>query len=111
MHTVTRTKLMGWSGGAMVLGKLPLPGRPAILDYSRARASVLAVGVVGVVWTFFLSSGISFPSPILWEMARYRLKYCLKGPLNQNNQPSFAICLQHHLLRFLYFRCLPIRKT
>ena len=28
----------GWSGGAMVLGKLPVPGRPTYLDYSRARA-------------------------------------------------------------------------
>ena len=28
----------GWSGGAMVLGKLPLPGRPTNLDESRARA-------------------------------------------------------------------------
>ena len=28
----------GWSGGAMVLGKLPVPGRPANLDHSRARA-------------------------------------------------------------------------
>ena len=28
----------GWSGGAMVLGKLPVPGRPANLDYSRTRA-------------------------------------------------------------------------
>ena len=31
-------QLRGWSGGAMVLGKLPVPGRPANLDYSRARA-------------------------------------------------------------------------
>ena len=23
---------LGWSGGAMVLGKLPVPGRPACLD-------------------------------------------------------------------------------
>ena len=29
---------VGWSGGAMVLGKLPVPGRPTQLDYSRARA-------------------------------------------------------------------------
>ena len=29
---------MGWSGGAMALGKLPAPGRPTNLDYSRARA-------------------------------------------------------------------------
>ena len=30
--------LTGWSGGAKVLGNLPVPGRPTILDYSRARA-------------------------------------------------------------------------
>ena len=28
----------GWSGGAKVLGKLPVPGRPTNLAYSRARA-------------------------------------------------------------------------
>ena len=28
----------GWSGGAMVLGKLPVPGRPTYLVKSRARA-------------------------------------------------------------------------
>ena len=28
----------GWLGGAMVLGKLPVPGRPTYLAYSRARA-------------------------------------------------------------------------
>ena len=28
----------GWSGVAMVLGKLPVPGRPTCLDKSRARA-------------------------------------------------------------------------
>ena len=32
------TNLRGWSGGAMVLGKLPASGRPTNLDYSRARA-------------------------------------------------------------------------
>ena len=30
--------LRGWSGGAMVLGKLPVPGRPTNLDHSRAGA-------------------------------------------------------------------------
>ena len=30
--------LWEWSGGAMVLGKLPVPGRPTYLDKSRARA-------------------------------------------------------------------------
>ena len=29
---------LGWSGGAKVLGKLPVPGRPTYLDYGRARA-------------------------------------------------------------------------
>ena len=28
----------GWSGGAKVLGKLPVPGRPTFLHDSRARA-------------------------------------------------------------------------
>ena len=28
----------GWSGGAMVLGKLPVPGRPTNLDHSRTWA-------------------------------------------------------------------------
>ena len=28
----------GWSGGAMVLGKLPVPGASYNFDYSRARA-------------------------------------------------------------------------
>ena len=28
---------MGWSGGAMVLGKLPVPGCPTHLDQSTAR--------------------------------------------------------------------------
>ena len=28
----------GWSGGAMMLGKLPVPWRPTYLEESRARA-------------------------------------------------------------------------
>ena len=31
----------------MVLGKHPVPGRPANSDYSRTRASALAVGTDG----------------------------------------------------------------
>ena len=34
----TAILMSGWSGGAMVLGKLPVPGRPTNLDDSRARA-------------------------------------------------------------------------
>ena len=48
---------------------------------------MLAVGAGGVVWTFLLSSIFSLYSPSLWETARYRLNYCLKGPLNAK-QPT-----------------------
>ena len=75
----------------MVLGKLPVPGRPTILITVGQGPIALAVGAGGVVWTFLLSSILSPLSPSLWETARYRLKYCLKGPLNPKqttNQPT-----------------------
>ena len=46
----------------MVLAKLPVPGRPTNLEYSRARAYCACRrcgGGGGVVWTFFLLSIIS----------------------------------------------------
>ena len=67
-----------------MLGKLPVPGRPTILITVGQGPIALAVGVV---WTFLLSSILSLLSPSLWETARYRLKYCLKGPLNPK-QPT-----------------------
>ena len=74
----------------MVLGKLPVPGRPTILITVGQGPIALAVGAVGVVWTFLLSSILSPLPPSLWETARFRLKYCLKGPLNPKptNQPK-----------------------
>ena len=75
----------------MVLGKLPVPGRPTIWITVGQGPIALAVGAGGAAfWTFLLSS-ILFPfSPSLWETARYRLKYCLKGPLSPKptNQPT-----------------------
>ena len=75
----------------MVLGKLPVLGRPTIWITVGQGPTALVVGAVGVVWTFLLSSVIFSPlSPSLWETARYRLKQCLKGPLNPKqptNQP------------------------
>ena len=77
----------GWSGGAKVPGKLPVPGRPTSLEYGRARAYCTCSGCGwGCLDIFSLIYLLSFPSPS-WETARYRLKYCLKGPLNPNNQP------------------------
>ena len=45
-----------WSGGAMVLGKLPVPGRPTIWMIVGQGPTALAVGAGGVVWTFLLST-------------------------------------------------------
>ena len=39
--------LWGWSGGAMVLGKLPVPGRPTSLIIVGQGPIALAVGVGG----------------------------------------------------------------
>ena len=80
----------GWSGGAMMLGKLSVPGLPTIWSIVGQGPTALAVGAGGVVWTFLLSSILSLLSPSLWETARYRLKYCLKGPLNPK-QPTNQI--------------------
>ena len=49
----------GWSGGAMVLGNLPVPGRPTIWITVGQGPTALAVGAGGVVWTFLLSSILS----------------------------------------------------
>ena len=78
----------GWSGGAMVLGKLPVLGRPTIWISVGQGPTALAVGAGGVCLDIFtLIYPFSSLSPFLWETARYRLKYCLKGPLNQK-QPT-----------------------
>ena len=39
--------IRGWSGGAMVLGKLPVPGRPTILITVGQGPIALAVGADG----------------------------------------------------------------
>ena len=83
-------EIEGWSGGAMVLGKLPVPGRPTIWITVGQGPTALAVGAGGGCLDIFTLIYPFFPlSPSLWETARYRLKYCLKGPLNpkSTNQP------------------------
>ena len=70
-----------------------MPGRPTILITVGQGPIALAVGAGGVVWTFLLSSILSLLSPSLWETARYRLKYCLKGPLNPK-QPTNQLFAQ-----------------
>ena len=74
----------GWSGGAMVLGKLPVPGRPTILITVGQGPFALALCAGGGSLDIFT---LINPFSPLWETARYRLKYCLKGPLNPK-QPT-----------------------
>ena len=72
----------------MALGKLPVPGRPTIWIIVGQGPIVLAVGAGGGCCDIFtLVYPFSPLSPFLWETARYRLKYCLKGPLNPK-QPT-----------------------
>ena len=47
---------MGWSGGAEVLSKLPVPGRPTIWIIVGQGPFVLAVGAGGGCLDIFLSS-------------------------------------------------------
>ena len=49
----------GWSGGAMVLGNLPVPGRPTIYIIVGQGPTALAVGAGGGCLDIFLSSIIS----------------------------------------------------
>ena len=75
----------------MVLGKLPVPGRPTIWITVGQGPTALAVGAGGGCLDIFTLIYPFFPpSPSLWETARYRPKYCLKGPLNpkSTNQPT-----------------------
>ena len=71
----------------MVLGKLPVPGRPTIWMIVGQGLIALAVGADGSCLDIFI---LLYPFSFfisLWETAQYRLKYCLKGPLNPK-QPA-----------------------
>ena len=64
----------------MVLNKLPVPGCPTNWDNSRAGAySACSRCGRGIFGHFFLSSIILTSFSPLWEKARYRPQYCLKG--------------------------------
>ena len=75
----------------MVLGKLLGPRRPTIWMTVGQGPTALAVsasgGCLDIFTLLYLFSPLSLS---LWETVRYRLKYCLKVSLNQNqptNQP------------------------
>ena len=62
--------LEGWSGGAMVLGELPVPGHPSIWMIVGQEPIALAVGAgEGCLDIFTLLCPFSPVSPSLWETA------------------------------------------
>ena len=102
----------GWSGGAMVLGKLPVPGRPTIWITVGQGPTALAVGAGGGCLDIFTLIYPFFPlSPSLWETARYRLKYCLKGPLNPK-QPTNQNMISNKLWgqKYFFFKKIPSKR-
>ena len=58
---IVHTRFRGWSDGAKVLGKLPMPGRPTIWITVGQGPIALAVGAGGGCLEFF-SSYLSFLS-------------------------------------------------
>ena len=84
----------------MVLGKLPVPGRPTIWITVGQGPTALAVGADGGCLDLFtLICSFSPLSLSLWETARYRPKYCLKGPLNPK-QPTKMDCFSSFVTGF-----------
>ena len=76
----------------MVLGKLPVPGRPTIWITVRQGHTALAVGAGGGDLVIF---SLNYHFSLSLGGARYRLQYCLKGPLNpkQPTNQSTSMCL------------------
>ena len=90
----------------MVLGRLPVPGHPIIWNIVGQGPTALAVGAGGGCLDIFTLIYPFFPlSPSLWETARYRLKYCLKGPLNPK-QPTNQPIAKNLPLPLLSLTCL-----
>ena len=87
----------------MALGKLPVPGRPTVWMIVGQGPIALAVGAGGGCLDIFtLLYPFSPLPPSLWETARYRLKYCLKGPLNPKqptNQPVSSCQIMQRMIQ------------
>ena len=82
----------------MVLGKLPVPGRPTIWIIVGQGPTALAVGAGwGCLDIFTLICPFSPLSPSLWKTARYRLKNCFKEPLNPKPPPPSRSCLSPYI--------------
>lgn len=91
----------GWLNRAMVLCNFQCWDVLLICILVEQGLAGLAVGTR---WELeFLDStvlSLHFLFTFFWEMAWYRLKYCHKGPLNENNQPTtFSEILQKKDIR------------
>ena len=72
MTQLSSLNISGMVGGGMVLGKLPVPGRPTIWIIVGQEPTALTVGAGGgCLYIFTLIYPFSPPSPSLWETARY----------------------------------------
>ena len=77
----------GWSGCAMVLGKLPVPGRPTIWMIVGQGPIVLAVGAGGSCLDIFTLLSLFSPLyPSLWETTRCSVNNILFNILNKYKQ-------------------------
>ena len=66
----------------MILGKLPMPGRPTIWMIVGPGPIAPAVGAGGGCLDIFILLYLFSPlSPFLWKTAQDKRKYCFKGPL------------------------------
>ena len=85
--------VLGCSGGAMVLGKFPVAGRPTNSDYSRARTRCACSGCGWELFGHFFSRlPFLFSFSLSLETARCRRKYCLKGPLSPKQPTKHQTC-------------------
>ena len=78
----------------MVLGKLPVPGRPTIqiIVGQGPTSTALAGGAGGGCLDIFtLICPFSSLSPSLWETARYRLSQRAIKPITTNQPKSCAL--------------------
>ena len=71
----------------MMLGKLPVPGCPTVLITVGQGSIALAVSTGGGGLDIFTLVCPFSSFSLSLETARYRLKSCLKGPLNPK-QPT-----------------------
>ena len=88
----------------MVLGKLPVPGRPTVWMIVGQWPIAHAVGAGGGCLDIFTLLYLFSPlSPSLWETARYTLKYCLKGSLNSKQPTNHMFCLNYLYMSYIVY--------